>query len=482
MEYAPGGNLAERIHKSRQNGQPILVEEAVSIAIEVAAGLAPLHDRDIIHRDLKPSNILFDDKGHAKVADLGLAQVPGGPSMRSRLSQAAPHPGTPAYMSPEQETPPYRLLTPPSDIFALGVVLFEMLTGRNYKILKSGTQAGHLRQDVPGWLDDLLSGMLSENPKERPWDGKEVGDLLRQGQLIGQKQKEVEKQVQADAAEKARLEALELERKAAEKQAWENEEAQRKIKFEKEENERLARQAYLQQQEAEEKRRKQEQQRLLDTRNKAKREDFWKKWKTWPVKLGWLGVIGSGIILGVFLLVWFFGDWIPKSLPTVTPTPSGTPFSTLTIIPTQTSFTVPSTTPYPSPFPYPSQNIPTPITRCDWVSYIGDVTVPDRTKYTPGTIFVKTWRLKNIGTCTWSSSYSLVFVSGEQMGGKASIALPSNVAPYQTIDLSVTLTAPAIEKAYTGYWMLKNASGEKFGFGPTASNSFWVTIIVSNQP
>ena len=164
----------------------------------------------------------------------------------------------------------------------------------------------------------------------------------------------------------------------------------------------------------------------------------------------------------------------PGTQPTATQTEEPGPLPTLTLEPTLT--TAASLTPTATTIPPTS--IPPATTRCDWVSFIADVSVPDGTKYTPGTIFVKTWRLKNIGTCTWSSSYSLVFVSGEQMGGKASIALPSNVAPNQTIDLSVTMTAPATEKSYTGYWMLKNASGTLFGFGPTASSSFWVNIKV----
>src|SRR5512141_2598891 len=63
---------------------------------------------------------------------------------------------------------------------------------------------------------------------------------------------------------------------------------------------------------------------------------------------------------------------------------------------------------------------------CDAAQFVSDVTVPDGTKYDPGTAFKKTWRLKNIGTCTWSTSSSLVFDSGERMGASASIACPSS--------------------------------------------------------
>ena len=124
---------------------------------------------------------------------------------------------------------------------------------------------------------------------------------------------------------------------------------------------------------------------------------------------------------------------------------------------------------------------PTAVTRCDLVSFVADVSVPDGTTFGPSTSFVKTWRLKNIGTCTWTTSYSLVFVSGDPMGNTSAIVMPTNVAPGGTVDVSVTLTSPAAAKSYAGYWMLKNASGVMFGFGPTASKSFWVKINVACQ-
>jgi eukaryotic-like serine/threonine-protein kinase len=180
MEYAPGGSLAERIKEYRQRGKQFDIEEALQIASDVAAGLGELHTLDAVHRDLKPSNILFDAKGNAKVADLGLAQIPGGPSMRSQLSQPTPHPGTPGYMSPEQESSG-QMLRSTSDVFVLGVLLFELLTERNYNLLEPGTRASDLREDLPKWLDELFAQLLAEDPKQRPWDGKRLALQLKQG-------------------------------------------------------------------------------------------------------------------------------------------------------------------------------------------------------------------------------------------------------------------------------------------------------------
>jgi serine/threonine protein kinase len=181
MEYAPKGSLAERLKLLRDGVESLSIEEALKIAVQVANGLGKLHSMDVVHRDLKPSNILFDADGVAKVADFGLAQVPGGPSMRSQISTGVPHPGTPGYMSLEQKNS-RDYLTSASDVYTLGAVLFEMLSGRISSNQRANTRVRSLRPDIPKWLDELIAQMLSDVPQERPWDGEEVARLLREGQ------------------------------------------------------------------------------------------------------------------------------------------------------------------------------------------------------------------------------------------------------------------------------------------------------------
>lgn len=108
---------------------------------------------------------------------------------------------------------------------------------------------------------------------------------------------------------------------------------------------------------------------------------------------------------------------------------------------------------------------------CDAMAFVTDVTVPDGTNYAPGATFTKTWRIRNSGTCTWSTSYAVVFSSGAAMNGPASQPLTANIAPNSTLDISVNLTAPSTPGSHTGYWMLRNASGQTFG-------SFYVVINV----
>ncbi len=141
--------------------------------------------------------------------------------------------------------------------------------------------------------------------------------------------------------------------------------------------------------------------------------------------------------------------------PTYTPTVTGTP---------------PTATPTKSATPAPS--------ACDRAQFISDVTVPDGTTFQPNTTFSKTWRLKNVGTCTWSN-YSLIFDSGEKMGGPDSAVIPTTVAPGQTVDITINLTAPANAGTYRGYWKLKNGSGIPFGIGSAGTKSFWVEIKVA---
>lgn len=182
MACATSGNLADRLWNLRLNRRLMPVDDCARVALDIADGLATVHSQDVVFRDLKPANVLFEHDGTARLADLGLAQLPGGLNMLSQVSQSGLlHPGTPAYMSPEQRhSTDY--LTPPSDVYALGLLLFEMLTGRVYRNVRPGTRPLLLRTALPIWLDDLVVRMLAERPEDRPFDGFEAANLLRHRQ------------------------------------------------------------------------------------------------------------------------------------------------------------------------------------------------------------------------------------------------------------------------------------------------------------
>lgn len=178
---------------------------------------------------------------------------------------------------------------------------------------------------------------------------------------------------------------------------------------------------------------------------------------------------------------------------TITETPTQIPFPTSTSSQAATmieeeataSWTPPliaSSTPSLVP-PTPTVKIPglTPTTMvCNSVQFIRDVTVMDDTAFAPDTTFVKTWRIKNNGGCSWTQDYNLVFVSGNAMSAKQSTPLPSKVAPGQTIDISVTMKSPSNKGTYRGDWMLSSPNGARFGAGSSGTGTLYVSIKVVN--
>lgn len=120
MRHMPGGSLTERMTQG-----PMPTEEVARILRRIGSALDQAHARGIVHRDLKPSNILFDQFGEAYLADFGIVRIS---SSSAALTASGSLVGTPAYMSPEQVYGD-KELDGRSDIYALGVILFQMLTG-----------------------------------------------------------------------------------------------------------------------------------------------------------------------------------------------------------------------------------------------------------------------------------------------------------------------------------------------------------------
>src|SRR5215211_3549786 len=119
MEYVPGGTLKERISEMA----PLDPVVAASLALQIAEALSAAHARGVVHRDIKPQNILLSATGDAKVTDFGIARA----ASAATISQTSVVLGTASYMSPEQAIG--EPATPKSDLYSLGVVLYEMLTG-----------------------------------------------------------------------------------------------------------------------------------------------------------------------------------------------------------------------------------------------------------------------------------------------------------------------------------------------------------------
>ena len=99
---------------------------------------------------------------------------------------------------------------------------------------------------------------------------------------------------------------------------------------------------------------------------------------------------------------------------------------------------------------------------CDNASFVADITYPDGSEVTPEQDFVKTWKIKNTGTCIWGTGYTVIFAYGERMGGVSEL-LPAAVAPGEEVEVSVRFKAPTNTGEFTSTWRMANASNSPFG-------------------
>jgi formylglycine-generating enzyme required for sulfatase activity/tRNA A-37 threonylcarbamoyl transferase component Bud32 len=176
MEYMPGGSLRAEINAAK--GRLMVWQRIAEVLREVAAGLEALHVKRFVHRDVKPSNVLLDADGRAKIGDLGVAQTD---LTRTRTDgQVFEHPGTPGYSSPEHANGA-AYLTPAADVYALGVMSFEMLTGRLPQPAAAGQVAPTITGDVADWLKALVQRMLAWDYRERPQNGAAVAEEIARG-------------------------------------------------------------------------------------------------------------------------------------------------------------------------------------------------------------------------------------------------------------------------------------------------------------
>jgi len=170
MEYLPGGSLAERLTKEG----PFPPDQVEEVALHALEALCYLHTHDIVHRDVKPSNLLLDAEGSLRLADLGVAKSLAPSDGATQTSLA---PGSPAYMSPEQLQ--NGEVGPPSDLYSLGVTLYELLTGKLPYEGKSTYEVatGHLRGELPNpkrscpgcprWLSRFIRRLMEKRPEDR---------------------------------------------------------------------------------------------------------------------------------------------------------------------------------------------------------------------------------------------------------------------------------------------------------------------------
>ncbi len=158
-------------------------------------------------------------------------------------------------------------------------------------------------------------------------------------------------------------------------------------------------------------------------------------------------------------------SWTATPTATTTATETATPTQTLTATGTQT----------PTGTATASETPDSP--ECNRAEFVRDVNYPDGSYIHIGTIFDKTWRLRNVGTCTWTPSYAAVFTSGFRMGAPYSASISNvNVPPGATVDITLPFKAPSAVGSYSGSFYLRAKSGEVFGVGADGTTPFWVRI------
>ncbi|NIQ19566.1 MAG: protein kinase, partial [Gammaproteobacteria bacterium] len=180
MEYVDGEDLASLLRRIGRLPQ----DKAVQIARQLCAGLAAAHEQGILHRDLKPANVMLDGRGHVKITDFGLAGLAGG------FTGAEIRAGTPAYMAPEQLAG--KEVSVRSDIYSLGLVLYELFTGKPAFQAGSAAELRSMHDTTPTNPSSVVDGIdpavervilrcLEHEPLQRPASALAVAAALPGG-------------------------------------------------------------------------------------------------------------------------------------------------------------------------------------------------------------------------------------------------------------------------------------------------------------
>ncbi|MFC2053191.1 NBR1-Ig-like domain-containing protein [Chloroflexota bacterium] len=173
------------------------------------------------------------------------------------------------------------------------------------------------------------------------------------------------------------------------------------------------------------------------------------------------------------------------------PSNDASPIITITSVPDTPSATA---TQIPSPTPSPTEEVlpsatptlqdsatPTQPSCTNIAEFEKHLSISDGSVLTSNNLYAKVWRVKNIGTCTWSTDYKLVFINGDQNLNQADVPLPKEVPPGENVELKINFATPEEGNTYIANWMLANETGMVFGVGPLADQPLVLNFIIKSK-
>jgi serine/threonine-protein kinase len=425
MEYIQGPTLKARLEENN-----IDVEEAVFIAASIADALDYAHRREMVHRDIKPGNIMFTDEGQPVLADFGIARM----LSLTGLTASGAMVGTPAYMAPEIGSGESGIAA--SDIYSLGVVLYEMATGRlpfeaevpmglvMKHINDPVPSPSQLNPDISSELEEAMLGALAKKPQDRFDNAGKMATALREamGHPPGYTTPRPSKRKRANKLSPTRRtppshwlsggsENLDVEEEP-----------------------------------------------VPEAKSNTGRP-FLLRALTFVVILLLAGVLGVGIWLASTQQLSRLGAVLPllnRTTPT-TPEPTRVIAEATTAPPTATA--PPSATSTPTATPVPSTPTPTLDPAYDYdAEVVRVVLTPDEAEAYPETPLLAYITLRNEGNAPWPEGTRLAFIQGAQMGAPSSLGLES-LPPGGDIQILLPLQAPAEPGAYTSSWEVQLPDG-----------------------
>ncbi|MEE8390831.1 MAG: protein kinase [Anaerolineae bacterium] len=451
MEFVDGPTLKTRLQELVQEDQRLALEETVRIVIAVANALDYAHQRGMVHRDIKPANIIFTQEGQIILSDFGIARMVN----TSTLTATGAMVGTPAYMAPEQGMG--QVGDERADIYSLGAVLYQLITGNLPFDADTplGTVLKHINSPLtpptdlvpslsPG-IEAVIVRSLAKDPDLRYQTAKEFAADLERA-TAGEPVEQISPELAMSPA---------ITKTIAGPDAWGQV-------------------------------REQTPQATLAPATRPKRSRV-------AVLAAALVIIllGSVALFTTGLSARLFAALFPQ---TATPTPSVTSTPTLAPTPTPTLTPTPdlevthdflstqvatgvdaalatrdaletyeATMNAPTPTPTSTPDLTaTALAACSYGIEVVDDRAVRPSILVPRQQFVKQWTIQNTGTCTWPEDVRLVFVSGDELD----IVARSEIEPLaldESIEIQITLRAPASLGSYTSVWQLQHGEGNPIG-------------------